>query len=280
MTTSDKPSMFPRPRFGWEFFGSELRRRREAAGLKQQELGDRAYCSGSYIGQFEQAIRKPQLELAQRFDEVLGTDGYFGRMCEELINRTGYERYFAQVQYLEGLATSFREYECAFIPGLLQTPAYARSLFLAAHPVLPEETVRDWVDARISRAGLLADPSTPSYWAVVSEAVLRQRCGGAAVMKEQLDHIIELAMRRRIGIQVLPFAVGAPPMGASLKLMAFEDAPLVAYYEAQQVGELIDDPATVQEAELAYDLARSAALSLQESLALIESVAEEYAHED
>ncbi|MBP0459792.1 helix-turn-helix domain-containing protein [Streptomyces montanisoli] len=279
MTTSDKPSMFPRPRFGWEFFGSELRRRREAAGLKQQELGDRAYCSGSYIGQFEQAIRKPQLELAQRFDEVLGTDGYFGRMCEELINRTGYEKYFAQVQYLEGLAAALCEYGATFVPGLLQTPEYARSLFLAAHPDLPEATLQQWGEARTSRAQLLENPAEPTYWAIVSEAVLRHRCGGSTVMEEQLRHIMALIRRRRIVVQVLPFSAGAPPLAATLKLMAFSDAPPVAYHEAQQVGLLIDDPATVHETEQAYNLARSAALSPQESLALIESVAEEYAHE-
>ncbi|WP_107059357.1 helix-turn-helix domain-containing protein [Streptomyces sp. NRRL F-5126] len=280
MTTSDKPSMFPRPRFGWEFFGSELRRRREAAGLKQQELGDRAYCSGSYIGQFEQAIRKPQLELAQRFDEVLGTDGYFGRMCEELINRTVFESYFTQVQYLESLAVSLREYESVFVPGLLQTPEYARSLFLAAHPALPEGVVREWTEARISRAEMLHDPAQPTYWAVISEAVLRQQCGGPAVMRRQLLHIAKLIKARRIGLQVLPFAAGAPPIGASLKLMTFDDAPPVAYSEAHQLGELIDDPATVQEADVTYNLARSAALSTQESLALIESAIEDGASAD
>ncbi|GAA2311452.1 hypothetical protein Scani_60840 [Streptomyces caniferus] len=55
----------------WEFWGTELKRRREDAGLTQEALGRRAFVSGGYIGQFEQAIRKPQLDVAVRIDEVL-----------------------------------------------------------------------------------------------------------------------------------------------------------------------------------------------------------------
>lgn len=60
----------------WEFFGAELKRRREDAGFTQVELGARVFVSGGYIGQFEQAIHKPRLDVAQRIDEVLQTDGF------------------------------------------------------------------------------------------------------------------------------------------------------------------------------------------------------------
>lgn len=60
----------------WEFWGTELKRRREDAGLTQEALGRRVFVSGGYIGQFEQAIRKPQLDVAVRIDEVLQTDGF------------------------------------------------------------------------------------------------------------------------------------------------------------------------------------------------------------
>ncbi len=63
----------------WEFFGTELKRHREDAGLTQAELGYRVFVSGGHIGQFEQAIRKPQLDAAARIDEALQTDGFFER---------------------------------------------------------------------------------------------------------------------------------------------------------------------------------------------------------
>lgn len=80
----------------WEFFGAELKRRREDAALTQVELGARVFVSGGYIGQFEQAIRKPQLDVAQRIDEVLQTDGIFERLCRKLIDDPRYADYFAK----------------------------------------------------------------------------------------------------------------------------------------------------------------------------------------
>lgn len=72
-------------RAAWEFFGAELKRRREEVGFTQVELGTKVFVSGGYIGQFEQAIRKPQLDVARRIDEALRTDGIFERMWRKLI---------------------------------------------------------------------------------------------------------------------------------------------------------------------------------------------------
>ncbi|MGW3492231.1 Scr1 family TA system antitoxin-like transcriptional regulator [Streptomyces sp. NPDC001020] len=81
----------------WEFFGAELKRQREDAGFTQVELGERVFVSGGYIGQFEQAIRKPQLDVAQRIDTVLQTEGFFERTWRKLIDDKRYADYFAAV---------------------------------------------------------------------------------------------------------------------------------------------------------------------------------------
>ena len=99
-------------------------------------------------------------------------------------------------------------------------------------------------------------------------------------MAEALRRVADLARRRRIILQVLPFsagAVGSLPSG--IKLMYFPDAPPLAYVEGVGIGQLLDDPATVTRHELTFDLIRANALPPQESLALIEAVAEDYAHE-
>ena len=115
----------------WEFFGAELKRRREDAGLTQVELGARVFVSGGYIGQFEQAIRKPQRDVAQRIDEALQTDGIFERMWRQLIKDQRYADYFAKAADLERLATKICEFAPALVPGLLQTAGYARAVTLA-----------------------------------------------------------------------------------------------------------------------------------------------------
>jgi transcriptional regulator with XRE-family HTH domain len=261
----------------WEFFGTELRRRREEAGLTQVELGARVFVSGAYIGQFEQAIRKPQIDIAQRIDEVLQTDGFFARLCRKLIDDARYAAYFLAAAELERLATRISEYEPMVVPGLLQTPAYAKALTRATNRFAPAGLIDDKVTARMERSRILTVATRPVYWAVLHECVLRIPVGGHGVMAEQLDHILNLARDWIVLIQVLPFTAGAPalPTG-SLKLMEFEDAPPTAYTEAVYSGNLLDDPAVVKRAQTAYDLLRAAALSPEASLAMIEAAAEEY----
>ncbi|MFC9506942.1 Scr1 family TA system antitoxin-like transcriptional regulator [Streptomyces sp. NPDC057002] len=260
----------------WEFFGTELKRRREDAGITQVELGSRVFVSGGYIGQFEQAIRKPQLDVAQRIDGVLQTDGIFERLCRKLIDDKRYADYFAEVLALEKQATAICEFEPTVVPGLLQTPAYARALTLATHPFAADEFIEDRVAARVERAQILDDATRPVYWAVVHETVLRIPVGSPDVAAQALDHMADLASARKVVLQVLPFSAGAPANNGSLRFMEFEDAPPVAYTETSFSGTLIDDPAMVKRAQRAYDLLRGAALSPEASLALIRSAAEDF----
>jgi hypothetical protein len=86
---------------------------------------------------------------------------------------------------------------------------------------------------------------------------------------------------RRIVVQVIPFSAGGhASLHGSLKLMYFDDAPPLALIEAPSTGLLLDDPATVARHQLSYDLLRANALAPKQSLALIASVAEDYANED
>ncbi|MGA4848757.1 helix-turn-helix domain-containing protein [Streptomyces sp. G5(2025)] len=261
----------------WEFFGSELKRRREEAGLTQSALGIRVFVSGGYIGQFEQAIRKPQLDVAQRIDEVLQTGGFFERMCRKLIDDQRYADYFAAVVELEALATRICEFAPTLIPGLLQTAEYARAVTIAANPFVTDEYVEEKVTARLERSRILKDAARPEYWVVVHENVLYIPVGGPAVMAAQLDHVARLMRERHVLVMVLPYEAGAhAAMVGSLKLMAFEDAPPTAYTETSFSGTLLDEPVVVKRAQRAYDLIRGAAMSPEASLALITSAAEDY----
>ncbi|MFI9720343.1 Scr1 family TA system antitoxin-like transcriptional regulator [Streptomyces sp. NPDC052396] len=264
-------------RIRWGFFGSELKRRRERAGFTQQALGERVFCSGSYIGQIEAGIRRPQLELAKRIDVELETGEYFERVYEELICRSVYDHFFAAAAELEGRAATIREFAPTLVPGLLQTADYARAVFLGGFPFAPGDEIQTWVDARLERAQILDHPTKPVFWAVLDEAVIRRQVGGAAVMRGQLLHIASLVRSRRVGVQVLAFAAGSPALDGVLSLTTFDEEPTVAYTEGSHTGELLDDPATVERCEFSYDLVRSAALSPEASLSLIESVAKEYA---
>ncbi|WP_406372770.1 helix-turn-helix transcriptional regulator [Streptomyces sp. NBC_00647] len=269
------PSSSPRA-----MIGAELRHARETAGLSQAELGEPLFVSGSFIGQLESGTRRLHLEYAVQLDEILGTNGFFERNCKALA-RSKYPDHFAEAAEAEAVASAIREYATLLIPGLLQTRGYAEEIFRAYKPTAPGSEIEALVRARLERAQLIDDPTTPLLWMVLDEAVLRRKVGGGPVMSGALQHIASLARRHRIIVQVLPFSSGAhASMTGPLKLMEFEDAPPLSFAEAPDMGKLLDDPATVARHNLTFSLLQAAALSPEDSLALIESVAQDYEHGD
>ncbi|MFI1765493.1 Scr1 family TA system antitoxin-like transcriptional regulator [Streptomyces sp. NPDC020800] len=269
------PSSSPRA-----LLGAELRHAREKAGLSQEELGRRLFVSGSFIGQLEAGTRRMQPEFARMLDEVLGTEDFFQRNCAA-VAKSKYPEHFAEAAEAEAVATAIRQYAPLLIPGLLQTPAYARAVCRAYQPTAPEDQIDELVTARIERARILDDPTDPLLWAVIDEAALRRATGGAKVMAEALRHTAALARRGRAIVQVLPFGAGAhAAMQGAIKLMDFEDAPPLVYFEGVGTGRLEDDPALVRHQRFTYELLTACALSPQNSLVLIEAMAQDYAHED
>ncbi|MFF1307783.1 helix-turn-helix domain-containing protein [Streptomyces sp. NPDC058307] len=269
------PSSSPRA-----LLGAELRHAREKAGLSQEELGQRLFVSGSFVGQLESGTRRMQAEYARLLDEVLGTEDFFRRNCRASA-KSKYPEHFAEAAEAEAGATEIREYVQLLIPGLLQTPAYARAVCRAYQPTAKEEEIEELVTARVERARVLGDPTAPLLWAVIDEAALRRAVGGRKVMAEALRHLAELARRGRAIVQVLPFEAGAhAAMEGSLKLMDFEDAPPLVYFEGVGTGRLEDDPVIVRHQRFTYQLLTAYALSPQNSLALIEAMAQDYAHEE
>ncbi|MFI6148205.1 Scr1 family TA system antitoxin-like transcriptional regulator [Streptomyces sp. NPDC051109] len=269
------PSSSPRA-----LLGAELRVARERAGLSQAELGEPLFVSGSFIGQLEAGTRRMHIEFARQIDDILDTGGFFVRNCGAAA-KSKYPDHFAAAAEAEALAKTIREYAPLIIPGLLQTEAYARAVFRAYKPTATAEIIDELVANRLARAALLSDPTTPLLWCVLDEAVLRREVGGPTVMAEALRHVATLIRSHRLIAQVVPFRTGAhASLGGPLRLMAFDDAPPLAYVEGLETGLLLDDPATVVQHTLTYDLLTASALPPRESLALIESVAEDYEHDE
>ncbi|MFD7029338.1 helix-turn-helix domain-containing protein [Streptomyces sp. NPDC059917] len=109
---------------------------------------------------------------------------------------------------LEAGARSARTVELSVVPGLLQTPAYARAVTRAALGGLPEPKVDALVDVRLARQSVLRTDPPLELSAVLDEAVLRRQIGGPGVMAEQLRSLVEVARLPQVRLQVLPFSVG------------------------------------------------------------------------
>ncbi|MFJ4873697.1 Scr1 family TA system antitoxin-like transcriptional regulator [Streptomyces sp. NPDC088745] len=259
------------------FYGSELRRLREAAGMSQTELGERCFCSGTYIGQFEAAVRRPQPDLSRMFDEVFGTGRHMQRLCE-LARKSKYADYFADAAELEKLALTISEYTPMLVPGLLQTEAYARALARTTMPFATDEEIDRNVAARIERQKILQGPTALLLWEIIHEAALMVPVGGPQVMREQLEHILQVVEKLQVVVQVHPLEAGPHIfMNGLVSLMTFHDAPPVAYVEAPYTGQLLDESPVVGRYQSAYDLARAVALPLEASLDRIASMAEDFA---
>ncbi|MER5795029.1 helix-turn-helix transcriptional regulator [Streptomyces sp. NPDC001980] len=261
-------------------YGKELRWKREAAGLSLEKLVEGSFYGKSHLSDIERGERRMPLELARHVDRVLGTDGYFERHCEDVrrARRGGHAEYFEKVLEAEKHALTIEEWCPILIPGLLQTPAYARAVVLASLPLSLDEEVEEKVSGRMARAELFElDHRTPEYWAILHESLVTDPILPPSEMAEQLDRIVELAERRRITPQLILRKLGAHPlMTGPAKIMTFFDAPPLFYTEALHSGDTIDDPALVAEYRKSYDRLRAVALAPKASLAMIKSAAEDY----
>ncbi|WP_329409361.1 helix-turn-helix domain-containing protein [Streptomyces sp. NBC_00704] len=254
-----------------DYYGFELRRLREAAGLTQRQLGDILNYTGSLVGQVETARKVPTPEFSERVDAALGTGGLFSRLVV-LVLRSQLPAWFREVAELEARATEICTFQTHLVHGLLQTPAYARAIL----GVFDKDDLDDRTAVRLARQRIFEKGEPPVFWLVLSEAVLRQEIGGPAVMRQQLAHLLSFEGNPRINVQVLPFVVGAHPgTQGSFTLFRFTADPAIVYTEGYGSGDPSANPNAVKDCSLRYDHLRAAALSLKDSAELIRRVMEE-----
>jgi transcriptional regulator with XRE-family HTH domain len=261
-------------------YGDWLRQQREAAGLTQEELAERAFMTRSHIAHIEAGRRVPSKEDARRLDIALGTGDVLSSFLPQ-DDEESIAEYFEKVRVLEQQAVVIREFALAYFPGILQTKRYARAVLGSIFPPVSEEECDRRVVTRLERGKILEDPLTPAMWALLDETVLRRPVATGDVMAEQIMHVVHLAEAGRIRVHVLPFDVGHHPLAHSmLTLMWFEDQPPLAYTEGGYMGRLHDSPPMVQKWQHLYSLALSDAMPLKDSLALLTATAKEYEHHD
>ncbi|MFF6882116.1 Scr1 family TA system antitoxin-like transcriptional regulator [Streptomyces sp. NPDC012421] len=255
-----------------DYYGYELRRLREGAGLSQSQLGDILFCTGSLVGQIETARKVPTREFSERLDAALMTGGFFTRLVG-LVLKSQLPSWFRPYAEMEAKATYLCSFQAQLVHGLIQTEEYAQAVMSARFGGDPDTLVA----ARIERQRIVDRENPPLLWFVISEAVLRQVVGGKEVMRDQLAHLLAMQEREWVKIQVLPFAVGAHAgQRGSFTLLRFNDDPDLVYTEDFVQGHMTVDSSPFKEGSLRYDHLRAAALSVEDSSALITRVMEEH----
>ncbi|MCX5112139.1 helix-turn-helix transcriptional regulator [Streptomyces sp. NBC_00378] len=254
-----------------DYYGWELRRQREAHSLKQGQLGDIIFCTGSLIGQIETTKKIPTRDFSERVDAALGTDGVFSRLVG-LVLRSQLPTWFQPYADMEAKAAYISTYQAQLVYGLLQTEEYARAVLATGMP----DDLENRVAARIERQRILERERPPLAWAVLDEAVLHRPIGGHEVMRRQLLRLLEFTDQRWMRIQVLPFTAGEhASLDGAFTTMRFDNDPDIVYTEDIVSGHMTASPDTVREAALRYAHLQAAALSVEDSAALITRVMEE-----
>ncbi|MFD6435040.1 Scr1 family TA system antitoxin-like transcriptional regulator [Streptomyces venezuelae] len=254
-----------------DYYGSELRRLREAAGLSQSQLGSCVFVTASLIGQVETTRRVPTRDFSERVDAALGTDGLFSRLVG-LVLRSQLPSWFQPFAEMEARAAYLSTYQAQLVYGLLQTEEYARAVLATGAP----SQVGDLVAARMERQRILKREQPPLMLVILDEAVLHRPVGGNEVMRNQLTHLLTMTDQRWVGLQVLPYSAGEhAAMVGSFTALRFEGDPEVVYTEDLISGHMTPNPATIREAARRYASLQAAALSEEGSAALISRVMEE-----
>ncbi|MGW1095735.1 helix-turn-helix domain-containing protein [Streptomyces sp. NPDC002455] len=260
------PSASPLDYYGWE-----LRRQREANGLRQGQLGEIIFCTGSLIGQIETTKKVPTRDFSERLDAALGTDGVFSRLVG-LVLRSQLPTWFQPYAEMEARATYISTYQAQLVYGLLQTEEYARAVLATGMPA----DLEGLLAARMERQRILEREQPPLAWAILDEAVLHRPIGGPAVMRNQLARLLEFTRHRWMRIQVLPFSAGEhSSLAGSFNALRFDDDPDLIYTEDLISGHMTANPETIREGARRYAHLQAAALSIEGSAALIARVMEE-----
>ncbi|KOU53366.1 MULTISPECIES: helix-turn-helix transcriptional regulator [unclassified Streptomyces] len=202
--------------------GEELRKLRDDTGLTSGEAAGLVGWHQSKVSRIETGrsgvkpadvarlleaygVRDPELRaLLQALADSAGGAGVDWAHAYRGLLPTQYRDFIS----LESQARSARTLETSVVPGLLQTPAYARAVTRAALGGLPSDKVDSLVEVRIARQEVLRGDPPLVLSAVLDEAVLRRRVGGPAAMRDQLRHLLQLAALPHVRLQVIPFHYG------------------------------------------------------------------------
>ncbi|MFD3456157.1 helix-turn-helix domain-containing protein [Streptomyces sp. NPDC058691] len=226
--------------------GTQLRRLREASHISREDAGEAIRGSHAKISRLELGrVGYKERDVADLLtlygvtDETERAD--FLNLARQASTPGWWHRYgdvlpgwFETLVGLEEAASIIRTYEVQFIPGLLQTEDYARSVIRLGHPRASGVEVERRVALRMARQRLLTAPGAPRLWAVVDEAALRRTLGGREAMRGQLERLIEVAALPNVTLQIAPFSVGGlATAGGPVTILRFlePDLPDIVYLE-------------------------------------------------
>ncbi|MEU7163721.1 helix-turn-helix transcriptional regulator [Streptomyces morookaense] len=273
--------------------GAALRHLRETAGITAVAAAEALHGDGSKISRIETGRhRVTLLEL----DVLMGlyavrehhTREWLIALASEERGRSWWRQPgeplsagFKEMLALESSAASIGTFQAQVVPGLLQTRAYATALINGSDP-LPRDAAEFYVDLRMERQAIFRREVPPSYLCILTEGVLHQHVGGPTTMAEQLRHMVDTSRQSTVTILVIPYTQTAFPAPGCSFIIFSHPAPLsldVVAVEALDGARCLEDDEAVAKYHRALDRLRASALTAEQSVELIASIAHSIEHE-
>ncbi|WP_271223531.1 helix-turn-helix domain-containing protein [Streptosporangium carneum] len=259
-------------------FGSEMRRLREAAQLSQSAVASRLGCTQTQVSRLEKAARTPSKSDAENLDRLFGeVDGVsFVRLYQRIAAQPGSPIWFRNwAEEIEPAARILRSWDPLLVPGLLQTESYAHHLFSQAPQTTPNE-VEERVQARIRRQRILDQDNSPLFVVLIDAGVLHREVGGAEVMREQLDHLLDVVQRPTVSIQIVDPKCLTGLLSAFMIAELPDGRPDVIYVDSSTEGQITTDLDSVTAIWKRYEAIRTWAYPEHVSLKMAEEVRREW----
>jgi transcriptional regulator with XRE-family HTH domain len=265
--------------------GLELRQLRENANLTIEQVAVRLEVSDSKISRIENG----QVSATPRdVRDMAALYGVTGQRMENLMQLaretrekpwwTGYSDLEPSSTVYEAEASEILMLAQTIVPGLFQTPDYARAVLREIRFDLPPEEIERRVEFRMKRQARLAEATPPTLWAILDEAILHRMTGDPMIMHHQLKSLVETATLPNVTLQLLPFAGGAHAgLDGPFTILRFpEPTDLdMIYFEHTGWEHYLDDPNAISLYLSIFDHTRAAALRPDESLKLLSGRADE-----
>ncbi|MGD1218486.1 MULTISPECIES: helix-turn-helix domain-containing protein [Streptomyces] len=270
--------------------GVQLAGIREDAGLSQDQAAREIGFSPAKLSRIEagKGRRPPTERDVQALLNLYRTGEHETSILLQLLRRAGepgwWQRYdkrlmpewFDRLVGLQEAAAAIRTFEIQYVPGLLQTAAYARAVVERGLPTAPSSEVERRVEMRMRRRELLHRADTPQLWAVLDESVLLRVLGSRDVMREQLQYLMDMAERPHVTLQIVPLDVtnaSAPAIPITYLRFGGLDLPDIVYLEHIRSANFLEDRDETEEYRLALDRLGDEALTPRESLELLKKTA-------
>ncbi|WP_433474703.1 helix-turn-helix domain-containing protein [Spirillospora sp. CA-142024] len=252
-------------------FGRRFRRLREAKGWTQESVARRANggqgVKPQYIGAIENGRTRCTRDFAETMDHALDANGELLYLYDDLVKDATFPTWF-DWHTVEPEAIMLESYQPLLVHGLLQTPAYASAILKGD---------KDAVEARINRQSILTreNPPPPDFSLLQDEVSLNRLTGSPEIMKEQLEHLLYMAERGIVALQIVPSRGEHVGNSGAFNVATLADRTEIAYADMAARGLTMSDPEDIATLSRTLMVVRSLALPMDQSLEMIRKVVRE-----